>query len=218
MPGVDAASDVAKAMELGPDQADVRLAAARVAISRNRTQEAREHLVYAVKRHPEVTVLFQVLSDLEASDGHIDEAVEWLRKGLSSLATTGRGTRRVILNWMLADLLIRNKRADQADEVIATLKSDRVRPELLDYLEASSLSSRGRYSQAARSLSVVAPALGALPDLKPLAKRSWVLLAQCYEQLGNADPASWTPIVGPSRSTSNPTPCAPRPGSGWPPR
>ena len=187
VPGVDAASDVAKALELGPDQADVRLAAARIALSRNRTDEAREHLIHAVRLHPEVTSLFQVLSELEASTGHIDEAVEWLNKGLSSLATTGRGNERVLLTWMLADLLIRNNRADQADEVIATLKSERFRPELLEYLEASNLASRGRFSQAARSLAAVAPALAALPDFKALAKRSWVLLAQCYEQLGNVD-------------------------------
>ena len=186
VPGVDPAADVARALELAPDRADVRLAAARVALARDDRDAARAHLEHAAARHPEAGEVFQALADLEAGAGRLDVAAGWLRKGVAGLPAARAGD-RAVLRWTLADLLIQAGKVDEARVVVDGLRGERVRRELLDYLDASALVARSRHAEAARALAALAPSLAALPEFRPLAKRCWVALARCYERLGNAD-------------------------------
>ena len=186
VPGVDPAADVAKALSLAPDDAAVLMAAARVALAKADVEGARKHLTHSVETHPEVTALYQTLAELEREAGKVDEAARWLLRGVDALSQS-RGEERAILHWMLADMLIKAGRTDEAAEVIKTLGGEGVRPELLEFLEATNLAARGKFAPAARALRDVHPALEARPEFKGLAKRSLLLLGRCYELLGNAD-------------------------------
>ena len=165
VPGVDPSADVARALELAPDDANVLQAAARVAQAKGDLPAARGLLEHAEAQHPGVGVIYASLAELEREAGQVDRAADWLRRGVKALATA-RVNDRAILQWTLADLLIQGGKADEADAVIASLRGDSVRPELIDYLTASSLAARGRHGDAARLLTAVAPALGALPEFR----------------------------------------------------
>jgi len=186
VPGVDPAADVARALVLAPDDAAVLMAAAREALAKADVEAARKHLAHGIETHPEVTALYQALAELEREAGKVDEAARWLRRGVAALPE-GRGDERAILHWLLADMLIQSGRPDEAAGVIRTLETAGVRPELLEFLEASNLAARGKFALAARALRGVHPTLEARPEFKGLAKRALLLLGRCYEHLGNAD-------------------------------
>ena len=186
VPGVDPSTDVAKALELAPDDADVLQVAARVARSKGDARGALQLLEHASKLHPEIGAVYESLADLEREAGRVDRAADWLRRGIAKLPEIQEGE-QALLRWTLADLLIQAGRVAEAEPVIAALRGTRVRPELIEYLAASSLAARGRNAEAARILTGVAPTLGALPEMRALTKRSLMLLARCHERMGNDD-------------------------------
>ena len=186
VPGVDPAADVAKALTLAPDDAAVLLAAARVALAKADADAARKHLIRGVETHPDVTAFYQSLAELEHAAGKVDEAARWYRRGMDSLPKAREGDRAAI-HWMLADMLVSSGRTDEAAEMIKTLGGTGVRPELLEFLEASNLAARGKFALAAEALREVHPALEVRPEFKGLARRSLLLLGECYERLGDAD-------------------------------
>ena len=186
VPGVDPAADVARALELAPDDLEVLLAASRLALAKNDTETARRHLEHGIERHPDATSLYEALAALEGSSGEVDKSAEWLRRGLKRLSADNTND-RARLNWTLADLLIRAGRPDQAEEVITQLRAERLRPGLVEYLDATNLAARRKWADAAAALSNVSPVLGGEPSFKGYAKRALILLGGCYERLGNKD-------------------------------
>ncbi len=186
VPGVDAGGDVAHALGLAPDDADVLLAAAATASGKGDLAAARAHLQHGLERNPRNPGLYQAIAELELQANRPEEALSWLRKGVES-QPKGREAERTILSLTLADALIRVGKADEADRVIATLRGGLVRPEILDFLAASGLVARGEWARGANALDGVYPLLASSPDSEDFTKRCLVQLGRCYEKLGNVD-------------------------------
>jgi tetratricopeptide (TPR) repeat protein len=186
LPKVDPEADVARALELAPDNSEVLLAAAESALQKGKVEAARKSLQRGIELDKLNPAMYQGLADLELQQSQTESAANWLRKGVEALRP-GPPDQRVGLAWSLADSLIRAGHLEEADKVMADLESSKVRPELLEYLKASRLVARKKWPEAARALRALQPALGAASEFQGLTKRSLILLGLCYQRLGNLD-------------------------------
>jgi cellulose synthase operon protein C len=185
VPGIKYASDVAYALKLAPDNEDVLLAATRVARDKGDLATARKHLETGVRKHPTVAAFYRTAADLEQTGGSLAAAVVWLQRGLDAVSLD-RAEERANLRVNMADLLIQSDKKEAAAEAIAKLKSEPIRPEVMEFLDACLLVANSKWSAGARALSRVHSALAAA-EFKEMAKRALILLGRCHERLGNTD-------------------------------
>lgn len=174
--------DVARALELEPDDPDVLLAAAQAATRRNDRAEARRLLDHGLERNPQNPAFHALLASVLAQDNQLDQAEAALRRGIEAIPTDPQ------LPFLLADLLIsRNKLAGpgNAEEWINRLRTRNLRDGLLTYLEARTLVVQRKYKQAIPKLNT-ARALLASESVYP--GRLNLMLAECLEELGDDEP------------------------------
>lgn len=171
-----AAEDVAKALELAPDDADVLLAAAEVAQEQKDFKTARSHLARGRDRHAQDARFYQALALVDLAQEQPAQAIAGLKKGVQEL--TGRG--QLDLLWTLANVLLDTRQLREADAIVVQLRALNPAPATLDYLGARRLMLQGQWSEAARALERTRPQLEAVPSL---AQQVDQFLAQCYEQL-----------------------------------
>ena len=112
-----AVGDLAEALRLAPDEADVRLAAADLAREQDRPSEARDHLERGLKRHPRDVRFHLALAAWEERAGSREKAAARLQRGLRELPSSGE------LRWPLADLLLESGDLEEARQVIADLRA-----------------------------------------------------------------------------------------------
>lgn len=172
--------DLREARRLAPDEADVVLLSAEVAGQRGDVGQAGEYLRAACAKKPADPRLYRRLAALELQGGHPAQAVAALRQGLELLPG------HPDLQWELADALIEAGQAEQAAEAVGRLRKETYRSGLLDYLRARLLIGERKWLDAAGLLEGAYPLL--LADA-PLAQRVGLLLARCYERLGDTDKA-----------------------------
>ena len=139
--------------------------------------------MYAIRGlevHPTDVRMYKQVADLSARLGKTAEAIALLRKGSKALPQEGE------LSFWLAEMLIDGGKEDhlkEAADLIALLKDQRIEPAVLGYLE-------GRYKVAHEDWLEASNLLeGAYTPLmlrqSVLARRCALLLAKCYEQLGD---------------------------------
>ncbi|AGA26775.1 tetratricopeptide repeat protein [Singulisphaera acidiphila] len=179
LPG--SSEDLRRAQQLAPEAADVIVAAGEIALKKGRFAEARALLGRGVERYPRDVRMYQGLAEIETKAGRLEEAVAVLRRGDQVLPNQKN------LQWNLADRLISTGRPE-AKAVIARLRkqADVFQP-AVDYLEARLLMSEGQRAEAIGRLETARSLMANVLDLKGLTTQADVLLAQCYEQLGNPD-------------------------------
>lgn len=178
-----ATEDIAKALELAPDDVEVLLAAADQARTRSDFKAAREHLKHGLEGHPEHRDLIRALAYVENQAGNREQAIEKLQEALELYPED------VDLRWTLADALINSGKAQEASDQIAELKKLGVLPELVRYLEGRVLIVRGQWSEAAKALEQAKGPLTTRPETSGMGKLALMMLAQCHERLGNLDQA-----------------------------
>ena len=179
LPGAE--EDVARALELAPDEAAAILAAAASARRRGDDSAARDLLRRGADGHPKDARMYRALADLELQLGQVDAALAQLERAIEAEP----GDRD--LQWSAAELMIRADRGPAAEALIERLRQAAYPSEMLDYLRAILLVDQEQWARAAELLERTQAALTGHPELAPLAKRSLVLLGRCYEQLGDAD-------------------------------
>ncbi|MBX6312993.1 MAG: tetratricopeptide repeat protein [Isosphaeraceae bacterium] len=174
-----AAADAARARELAPDEADTLLAAAEAARDRGELDTARRDLEHGVALYPRDGRLYQALADLDLRAGRPDQAVARLRKGLAVLPEA------VDLHVALVDALLQGGQPTEASAVITSLRQREGLPSaLLDFFDARIHLAHEHWSQAAEILERTRPLLVAWPAM---ARQADLLLAQCFEQLGDPE-------------------------------
>ncbi len=174
-------ADVAHALELAPQDADVLLTAAAFAAGRGDFEVARRHLSLGQERHPQNWRISSALALVEKKTGQLDKAEACLRRGVD--VTVDRGGRSQLL-WLLADALIDERKWAEARRVIEQLGQTSVRPELLKYLDARICVGELRWIEATRVLEVIYPLLEAGSEL---AYQANLLLGFCFERLADND-------------------------------
>jgi tetratricopeptide (TPR) repeat protein len=121
---VKALSELNKALELKPDDVEIRLTAALDALRRGAPEEARDHIkaVPAQKRPEDWR---RLLGEIDLSENKVDAAIQDWREGLKASGGTSDE-----LTWRLAFVLLRLDRVEQAKPLVKQYHrlSDRSEP------------------------------------------------------------------------------------------
>jgi tetratricopeptide (TPR) repeat protein len=173
-----AADDLAVALRLAPDEADVLLTAAELERQQDNPDAARAHLRHGLKRHPQDIRFYLALAGEEERAGSREKAVDWLQQGLKELP--GRSE----LLGPLANLLLQTDRLDEARQAVADLRRTGWSPPRVSYLEGRLLVKEGKWAEARRTLELIRPLLA---DSTELTLQTDLLLGQCYEHLGDPE-------------------------------
>jgi cellulose synthase operon protein C len=176
-----AETDLAEARRLAPDEADLFLTSAEFAQARQDFAKVREYLRLGCDKHPKDARMYRFLAAAELEDGKTGEAVACLRRGLENVAKDRE------LQWELANVLVQQNNNEEAGELAEQLRKEQFPPVLLDYLQARLLLNKREWLPAARLLERTYPLLAA--DRR-LTEQAGLLLAFCYERLGDADRAN----------------------------
>jgi cellulose synthase operon protein C len=171
-----AVADVTRALQLAPDNAEVLLAAAKVAEVAKDFDEARKHLRRGLELFPANSRFYEALASADLLAGQRPEALAWVRRGIQASS----GTARMDLLWSLANLLLDGKDLSDAQAAIVELTQANVAPAARDYLQARVLMIQDHWAEAAHLLERTRPLVEILPDLT---RRIDLYLGQCYEQL-----------------------------------
>jgi cellulose synthase operon protein C len=177
----EAEKDLAEARRLAPNEADLFLASAEFAQARQDFAKVREYLHQGCDKHPKDARMYRFLAGIELEDGKTDKAAACLRRGLENVP------RNRDLQWELANVLIQQKKNEEADELTEQLRKEQFPAVLLDYLQACLLLNKKEWLPAARLLERTYPLLAAHPKLT---EQAGLQLAFCYERLGDADRAN----------------------------
>jgi tetratricopeptide (TPR) repeat protein len=177
-----AEQDIARALELSPKDADVLLTAAAFAIERGALDVARRHLTTGLENNRRNWKLSDAMAWIARRSGQPKEAEEYLHRGIEA-SDDPEGRRR--LQWTLADLLIDEGKWADAKRVTDGLSEQRVKPELVKYLSARIHAGESKWIDASKELEAIYPLL--LAETPALAYTANLVLATCYEQLGDID-------------------------------
>ena len=178
-----AEQDIARALELAPDDVDVLAMAAELALGRGNVDDARPLVARCLKARGKEARFHDLAYRIELRAGRNDEAEAILREGIEGGADPDG---RIVLLVDLADLQIKRGNYPEAGKTIGRMGEARVRPELVKYYEARVVAGEGRWREAAGLLDDVRAAL-ATPDNPRMASEAELLLARCRERLGETD-------------------------------
>jgi tetratricopeptide (TPR) repeat protein len=181
--------DLERAQQLAGDNLEVLLALAGLAQDQHAPEKARNWLRQAGALYPKNPIVYQALARLEVQEGNMKTALTCLRNGLEKVPG------QIDLLWDLADLLVDRNQQGEATETIERLQKLSFPQAELDYLKARLKVHDRNWLEAARLLEECSPRLfgrterGKETLFGALAQRSDLLLAGCYERLGNPDRA-----------------------------
>jgi tetratricopeptide (TPR) repeat protein len=180
LPG--AASDVSRARELAPEDAEVLLAAGLSARDQGNLKEATAMLERGVALFPKDERMYRLLSVVMLQAGRPEEAEDLLKKGLEAVPEPSQGA----LLLAMADELIQTGKLDQASQVLTRLREKRVPAEQFGLLEALLHVGRKEWSQAIAVLERTRMATAPRYDkaTNDAYARLNLLISTCYENLG----------------------------------
>jgi tetratricopeptide (TPR) repeat protein len=180
-----AEQDVARALELAPEDADALLAASELELVHGRLDAVRELLRRGQHLHPQDPRIYRHQAAVELQDGKQPEALARLREGVKVVNGRLQGE----LRWTLANMLLDQALADEAREEITRLEKGGYSPAALDFLNARLLVGDGKWVQAARVFERSRAALEAVPSLdrdgETFLGQIDLFLGRCFEQLND---------------------------------
>ncbi|WP_169978972.1 tetratricopeptide repeat protein [Tautonia rosea] len=177
------AEDFDRALELAPNDPEVLLASAGVALDRENPDEAKVLLERARTQAPEDVRVAQGLARLAMLDNDSEAAIASLQQGLDTISEDDTEA-RVQLLFSLAETLVDAGRFDEAREHFSDLRRNNIRPGLLDFLEGKAHIAEGNWREGISSL---ANARTSLIDQDELTYQIDLLLGNAYERIGNPD-------------------------------
>jgi tetratricopeptide (TPR) repeat protein len=172
------AADIRRACDLAPEQEDVLLAAADLALLQGDLAEARTYVSRGLKLHPKNERLYRMLATLETRAGHPDEAVACLRAGIKALPESAA------LRVQLAEVLLDQGQTEEPKALLRWLQDQGAPAGVVEYVRGRRLLAAGRWADAAETL------LGARTKLASPSEWGSNLaasLGRCHELLGEPD-------------------------------
>lgn len=180
-----AEEDVARALELAPEDAEVLLAASELQQLHGRLDAARELLARGQRLHPQEPRLYRQQAALELQAEKPDAALACLREGVKAITTRSQGE----LRWTLANLLLDREQPNEARQEIARLEKGGYATAALDYLNARLLVGEGQWKQAAalfeRSRTTLESIAALDRDSEQFLTQIDLFLGRCFEQLND---------------------------------
>jgi predicted Zn-dependent protease len=176
-PAADA-NDLAAALRLAPDDAEVILAAAVASEKKGDSNAARAYWEQGCRLHPDNISLVLGLSRVEAREGHLDRAEGVLRQAYDASPSTD-------LALALADTLISQDKIDgshEAAEYIADFERAGLGNSYAAFLKARVLFRRKKWAEA---IPQIESAMAALQRIPQLALSLDLMLAECHGNLGS---------------------------------
>jgi tetratricopeptide (TPR) repeat protein len=172
--------DVARAYELGPDDADVLQAMARLYLEPEHKdfEKARGYLRHCLDLHPQNAASYLALAELEVQAKRRDEALACLSRGLKAVPRSGHGR----LLWAQANLLAETDAG--MDEALTSLRQSGFPAAQVEFVRARAAVTCGDWLAASSALEALRPDLQRWPQL---VRETDLLLGQCYAQLGDPD-------------------------------
>jgi cellulose synthase operon protein C len=163
-----------QALQKLPNDPGILSLAAQVAQERGDVEAAHAHLETGLKQDPTEPRLYQALARIQTLDGKRPQAIETLRRGLREVGKDSKYE----LTWALANLLLDDHQAEEAQKVSAEIRD--MNPRSAEYLEARVQMLQGRWFEAAKAFEKLRPRLQAL---KELTLQLDLYLGKCYEQI-----------------------------------
>ena len=143
-------SDIAQALELGPDDAEVLVAAAELARQNKNLDEARKLCERGMEQHSENATFYQWAADIELAENHLDRAEAILRRGVKTVQFN------IPLEVMLAEILIGEHKLEGDEGALASIEALRKKglaEGYITFLEARIAMNQQGWSQAILKLS-----------------------------------------------------------------
>ena len=174
----DAATDVARAVELDPNDPDTLLGATMIARQRSDWAEIKRLLEPALEKYPADPRFPLNLAQAEAVSGDLDRAIAVLDRGL-------RNTDDSDIRWALADMLIQEgelERVESSDPkepggLLPQLRDRGYNRGLIGYLEARLAMSKQQWNKARDTLKAT------IPLLAPLLRRCLAGPTRCWRHV-----------------------------------
>ena len=185
-----ATADVRTALEKGPGQPEVRMAAAEAAQRQGKLDDARAHLDKALQLHHQDARLYNALASLERRHEALattaaerkaarNRAIAWLRRGVEQLAPPAQADAM----WYHATLLIDTAGPEElaeAEKVIRKLELGNFNRAGIDFLRGRVLFARQQWAEAARLLE---RGRTGLESEAALVEQVDTMLGRCYREL-----------------------------------
>ena len=172
----EVSSSLDQVLALDAEDPDIILAAADIAISKKQFSQA-EELLHAQEKSGQCGSL-SCIGIAGPARGEPDEAVERIQEGLKVVPENQA------LQLFLADLQLQRNDLEGVRHTLELLDTTGLRHDLVEYLQSRGLLAEGRWLAAMRQLESIRPLLA---DLPAVVQQIDLMLAQCYEKLGQPD-------------------------------
>lgn len=179
--------DVSRALELGPDDAEVLIAAAELAREKKDLPGARKYIDRGLEKHPSNIVFYQLAAGMDLAEAHPERAAEMLRRGLAAVPDDpglAMQLTEVLIDQAAAGDETKLRGKDGAEQWIERLKKIGVADGYLAFLDGRAAMASQSWERARESLE---SARSLLPSDGPFSSRVNLLLADCYDHLGQAE-------------------------------
>ena len=149
-------NDIALALKLGPDEAEVLIAAAELARQSKDLVGARKHIDRGLHRDPEDARFYLMAAEFELAENHADRAEAVLRRGIAAVPSNAP------LKILLTETLISENKLDGDEGAISWIEWLRrlgLAPGYAQYLDGRVSAARQRWDGAIKSLERRGPCL-----------------------------------------------------------
>jgi predicted Zn-dependent protease len=173
------AKDIAEALKIAPDDAQVIVSSARMAMQNRKFEEAEQLLKRGIEKYPEDPRMYAGLGDMYLQQNEMAEALKVVDAGLEKIRLQSD------LMWMRANLQMELGQLKEAEDTIERLSiKSNVDMARIQLLNARMTMAKGDYPTAVQSLEKLLPLLDYNPTLRNRAVR---MLADGYKRLGQWD-------------------------------
>jgi Tfp pilus assembly protein PilF len=178
LPGAEA--DLEAARKLKPDDVDLALVTARIALRDGATSKAVEGLTTAIAKGPASPELYLARGQALQMDGKVTEAIENYRKGAETFPNSSE------LRFVLIDTLIQQGKTAEAEPLLVAFQAKSPGSPGAIYLEAFMTYGQKKWAESIRKFEKTLPDLVAVPGLQ---RSALFNIGQAYERIASPEPA-----------------------------